>query len=433
MGRETSQDEAGAAAIMTVHLDEQLGGAPVQYREVQEHESQNFLSHFKNGIRYEAGGVSSGFTHVDRNAYEKRLFQVKGRRNIRVKQVDATVASMNKGDCFILDMGRDIYVYVGQNSKRVERLKATSAANLIRDQDLGGRARVHIVDESSTEDEVAQFFEKLGSGSPTEVPDESAGGDDQEFEANQEKTVALYRVSDESGKLEVTKVASKPLRQSALDTNDCFILDTTDSNIYVWIGKQCNALERGEAMDRAQQFLINEHYPSWTQVQRVVEGAEPSTFQQYFQTWRLPSQSHSRLIRSVEEDDFSLLKSEGEAPEFMPDDGSGEVEVYRVENLRLVPVNPKNYGRFFGGDSYVIKYHYDNKYIFYLWQGKNSSVNEKAASAIHALRLDDKVGGTSTQIWLMQDHENKHFLHIFKGTRCETIMWAVLIIIFQVT
>lgn len=117
----------------------------MQYREVQEHESQVFLSHFKNGVRYLPGGVNSGFTHVDRNAFEKRLFQVKGKRNIRVKQVDATIASMNKGDCFILDVGRDIYVYVGQKSKRVERLKAISAANTIRDQDHGGRSRVHII------------------------------------------------------------------------------------------------------------------------------------------------------------------------------------------------------------------------------------------------------------------------------------------------
>lgn len=32
------------------------------------------------------GGVASGFTHVD-NTAEKKLFQVKGKKNIRVKQV----------------------------------------------------------------------------------------------------------------------------------------------------------------------------------------------------------------------------------------------------------------------------------------------------------------------------------------------------------
>jgi gelsolin len=150
LGLETTQDEAGAAAIYTVQLDDQLNGAPVQYREVQEQESQKFLDYFKNpAIRYLSGGVASGFKHVETNASgEKRLFQVKGKKNVRVRQVDFTVGSMNKGDCFILDAGREIYVYVGKNAKRIEKMKATSMANQIRDQDHNGRSAVHLVGES---------------------------------------------------------------------------------------------------------------------------------------------------------------------------------------------------------------------------------------------------------------------------------------------
>ena len=33
------------------------------------------------------GGVASGFKHVDPNHYEKKLLQIKGKRNIRVRQV----------------------------------------------------------------------------------------------------------------------------------------------------------------------------------------------------------------------------------------------------------------------------------------------------------------------------------------------------------
>lgn len=135
---------------MTVQLDDLLNGAPIQHREVQDHESQMFLGYYKNGIRYLPGGVASGFNQVETNAAgDKRLFHVKGKKNIRVRQVNLSVSSMNKGDCFILDMGREIYVWVGQASKRLEKMKAISAANQIRDQDHSGRASVHIVGEWS--------------------------------------------------------------------------------------------------------------------------------------------------------------------------------------------------------------------------------------------------------------------------------------------
>lgn len=52
---------------------------------------------------------------------------------------------MNKGDCFILDAGPNIYVWVGVKSGRVERLKAIQAATAVRDQDHGGRSKIHIL------------------------------------------------------------------------------------------------------------------------------------------------------------------------------------------------------------------------------------------------------------------------------------------------
>ncbi|PSN34433.1 Gelsolin, partial [Blattella germanica] len=372
LGKETSQDEAGAAAIMSVELDDSLGGAPVQHREVQEHESQLFLSHFKSGI---------GFHHVDPDAVEKKLFQVKGKRNVRVRQVNLDASSMNKGDCFILDAGKEIFVYMGQKSKRTERLKAISAANQIRDQDHAGRAQA---------------------------------------------IVTLYRVSDATGEMTMNKVGEKPLNQDMLNTSDCYILDTVTSGIFVWIGKQCTKEEKVEAMKRAQKFLITNSYPAWTKIQRIVEGGEPSTFKQYFSGWRETEDQ----IASMPEPDFdpsslhagkirALAKSGGKAFGFMPDDGSGSVEIFRIENFELAPVDPSTNGMFFGGDSYIIKYTYEKNgresYIIYFWQGRDSTQDERAASAIHAVRMDDELGGKAVQVRVTQGNEPRHFLRIFKG------------------
>ena len=52
LGSQTSQDEAGVAAYKTVELDDSLGGAPVQHREVQNLESKLFISYFPKGVQY---------------------------------------------------------------------------------------------------------------------------------------------------------------------------------------------------------------------------------------------------------------------------------------------------------------------------------------------------------------------------------------------
>lgn len=173
-----------------------------------------------SGVRYQSGGVASGFQQVTTNAEgEKRLFQVKGKRNVRVRQVALSVSSMNKGDCFILDAGRDIHVYVGTNAKRVEKLKAISAANQIRDQDHNGRATVHILDEFSTFGDQEEFFNVLGSGSPDSVPEENADEEDGAFETNDAAAVTLYKVSDAGGSLKVEPISTRPLRQEMLNTD----------------------------------------------------------------------------------------------------------------------------------------------------------------------------------------------------------------------
>lgn len=43
-------DEQGGAAIYVAQLDDYLGGAPLQHREVQGNESMLFRSYFKKGL-----------------------------------------------------------------------------------------------------------------------------------------------------------------------------------------------------------------------------------------------------------------------------------------------------------------------------------------------------------------------------------------------
>uniref|UniRef100_A0A1A9WIF6 Gelsolin-like domain-containing protein n=1 Tax=Glossina brevipalpis TaxID=37001 RepID=A0A1A9WIF6_9MUSC len=439
LGSETSVDEAGAAAILTVQLDDLLNGGPVQHREVQDHESQLFLSYFKNGVRYEQGGIATSFKHVEINAQgEKRLFQVKGKRNVRVRQVNLSISSMNKGDCFILDAGNEIYVYVGAQAKRVEKLKAISAANQIRDQDHNGRARVHIIDEFSTDADKENFFNILGSGSPGQVPDESTAEEDGVFETTDANSVTLYKVSDASGSLKIDPISQKPLRQEMLNTQDCFILDT-GSGIYVWVGRGATQKEKTDSLTKAQEFLRSKKYPAWTQIHRIVEGAESAPFKQYFATWRDAGMSHTRLVRSAlgYDSDYSesdlddvdsvlknLKEKGGHAIGFMPDNGQNELSeitvyssVYGTNDVEKQMVSYEEPMPLKGQNAYVITYTYQDKNdetgkLIYVWEGvKAGNANDYAFEDALSLASEEN----AILVRTVQNHEPRHFLKMFKG------------------
>lgn len=273
----------------------------------------------------------------------------------------------------------------------------------------------------------------LGSGSASRVPDESTSEDDEAFEKAEERLTTLYTVSDASGALKVDPIATKPLKQEMLNTNDCFILDT-GSGIYVWIGKKATEQEKKQGMSRAQGFLTSKKYPAWTKISRTVEGAESAPFKQYFATWKDHGASHHRLVRaaydmdsdSIASDDLDvsnfhkLKKAGGRALGFMPDNGEGDAEVFRVENFALVPVDVGNYGFFFSGDSYVIKYEYRNKrgghgFVIYYWQGLHSSIDEKASSAMLTTKMVNELQGKAMSVRVVEGFEPRHLLKIFKG------------------
>ena len=115
-----------------------------------------------------------------------------------------------------------------------------------------------------------------------------------------------------------------------------------------------------------------------------------------------------------------LARSAGAAIGFMPDDSKGAKEIFRIEDFELRPVEQDKYGMFFAGDSYVIKYSYEQDghgpgHIIYFWQGSQSTQDEKAASAINAVKLDDDLEGQGIQVRVVQGREPRHFIKMFDG------------------
>ena len=128
---------------MSAALDEHLGGRPVQYRELQGQESNEFLQLFKNGVHYDSGGVASGFTKVEAEKHVTRLLHIRGTRGVRVAEVPVKVASLNHGDCFVLDDGYELFQWNGKGASAVEKAKALDVTMSIKSEQRKGKAMVH--------------------------------------------------------------------------------------------------------------------------------------------------------------------------------------------------------------------------------------------------------------------------------------------------
>jgi len=272
LGNETTQDEAGTAAYKTVELDDHLGGAPVQHREVQGFESEQFLHYFKDGLFILQGGVASGFHHVKPEEYQPRLLQIFGNKFVKVIQVPLSHASLNSGDNFILDGGLHIWQWNGKHSAVREKAKAAQLTHAIHDE-REGRPKVHVIEEGNEE---ADFWKAVGgqgpiaASAPEPVAHDKHGG-----------KKSLHRLSDASGKFSFTEVAAGKISRKLLDSKDVFILDT-GHEVFAWVGLGASVGERSKALQFAQDYVHQSGKEPHTPVVKVLEGAENELFELAF-------------------------------------------------------------------------------------------------------------------------------------------------------
>ncbi|XP_069792340.1 villin-1-like [Narcine bancroftii] len=429
IGKDSTQDEQASAAIYTAQMDDFLGGMAVQHREVQRYESQTFKGYFKKGFIYKRGGVATGLKHVESNSYNvQRLLHVKGRKNIQAGEVEMSWRSFNQGDVFLLDLGKLIVQWNGPLSNHMERLKAMQLAKDIRDRERGGRGQIAVVDgHSESESQQLMNLMKFMLGEKVEI---KAAIPDELVDQHQKRAVKLYRVMDSEGKLVVQEVASRPLTQDLLNSDECYIVDQGGVKIFVWKGKKASQHERESALIRAMSFVTAKGYATHMNIEVENEGAESALFKQLFQRWTVKHQSvglgrtHSvGKIAKVEQVKFDALEMHANptlaAHERMVDDGSGDVEEWRVEAEELVPVEKKWHGLFYSKECYLIMYTYmvnrKPHYILYIWQGSHASQAEITASAYQAIIVDQQYNGEAVQIRVTMGKEPKHLMAIFKG------------------
>uniref|UniRef100_A0A8B9QDK6 Villin like n=1 Tax=Apteryx owenii TaxID=8824 RepID=A0A8B9QDK6_APTOW len=420
IGKDSSQDEQGAVALYVIQMDDALGGNPVQHREVQGHESETFQSYFRNGIIYKKGGVASGFKHVETNMYNiKRLLHVKGKKHISATEVELSWNSFNKGDVFLLDLGKVLIQWNGPSCSIAERSRGLALARSIRDSERGGRAQIGIIDNEKDSPDLMQIMNMVLGERRGELQD-----------AIPDTKADELQKANKDNDLVVQEIATRPLTQDLLQHEDCHILDQGGFKIYVWRGKLSSKEEKKTAFSRALGFIQAKGYPPSTNIEVINDGAESAMFKQLFQKWTEKDETQglgkvytTGKIAKVEQVKFDTTqlhaRPELAAEQRMVDDASGDVEVWRIEDLHMQPVDPKKYGQFYGGDCYLVLYTYLRSgrphYVLYMWQGRHASVDEITACALNAVELDKKHGDEAVQVRVTMGKEPSHFLAIFKG------------------
>jgi gelsolin len=249
IGSHSSQDEYGTAAYKTVELDTFLDDKPVQHREVQGHESEQFLSYFKNGISIMEGGAETGFRHVKPTEYKPRLLHFSGaKKTVVVKEVPLARARVHSDDVFILDLGMTLYQWNGSGSNKDERFKAMQYLNNLK-SDRGNAQSETLEEDSTPKDHI--FYTTL---TEQDVPDQPFDHADTPGEK------VLSKVSDAAGHVKITEVKKGSVSKGDFDTKDVFILDV-GNQCFVWVGHDASPTEKQNGLGYAHSHLMKTSHP----------------------------------------------------------------------------------------------------------------------------------------------------------------------------
>ncbi|CAF1893076.1 unnamed protein product [Brassica oleracea] len=386
LGKDSSQDEAGAVAIMTVELDSALGGRAVQYREVQGHETEKFLSYFKPCIIPQEGGVASGFNHVKPEKHQTRLYICKGKHVVRVPFARST---LNHDDVFILDTESKIFQFSGSNSSIQERAKALEVVQYIKDTYHDGKCDIAAVEDGRlmADAEAGEFWGLFGGFAP--LPKKSALRDHQTAESD-----GLKLSSVEKG--QTKPIEAESLQKELLDTNKCYILDC-GLELFVWKGRQTSIDQRKSASKAAEELFRSSVRPKSNLVS-VMEGFETVMFRSKFDSWPATSAvaepQHGRgkvaaLLQRRGVNVQGLVKTSSSSSKDEPKpyiDGTGNLQVvWRINREEKIPLEAAEQSKFYSGDCYIFQYSYPGEdreeSLVGTWLGKQS-VEEERASAI---------------------------------------------------
>ncbi|KAL1359323.1 hypothetical protein HN51_004625 [Arachis hypogaea] len=414
LGKDTSQDEAGAAAIKTVELDAALGGRAVQYREVQGHETEKFLSYFKPCIIPLEGGVASGFKHTEAEKHKTRLFVCRGKHVVHVKEVPFARSSLNHDDIFVLDTESKIFQFNGSNSSIQERAKALEVVQYIKDTYHEGKCEVAAIEDGKlmADPETGEFWGFFGGFAP--LPRKTVGEDEKPADSRPPKLLCV-----EKGQAELVETDS--LKRELLDTNKCYILDC-GLEVFVWMGRNTSLDERKSASGVADD-LVSGTDKLKPQIIRIIEGFETVMFRSKFDSWpqitdvTVSEDGRGKVAALLKRQGVNvkgLLKADTVKEEPQPYiDCTGHLQVWRVNGQEKILLQASDQSKFYSGDCYIFQYTYPGEdkedCLIGTWIGKNSVEEDRASANSLASKMVESMKFLASQARIYEGNEPIQF------------------------
>ncbi|CAL5039770.1 unnamed protein product [Urochloa decumbens] len=422
LGKDTSQDEAGTAAIKTVELDAALGGRAVQYREVQGNETEKFLSYFKPCIIPEEGGVASGFRHAEVNEREHktRLFVCRGKHTVHVKEVPFARSSLNHDDIFILDTKSKIFQFNGSNSSIQERAKALEVVQYLKDTNHEGKCEVAAVEDGKlmADADAGEFWGLFGGFAP--LPRKTFSELNGKDSASTSKLLCI-------NKGQVAPINCETLTRELLDSTKCYLLDC-GSEIYAWMGRETTLEERKRAGSAAEELLREGNRPK-SHIIRLMEGFETVVFRSKFDKWPkkadavVSDESRGKVAALLKRQGFNFKSPAKAAPvkqEPQPQiDCTGNLQVWRVNGSEKTFLSFSEQCKFYSGDCYIFQYTYPgengDECLIGTWFGKKSVQEERSAATSLADKMIESLKFQAVLVRVYEGKEPIEFFPIFQN------------------
>ncbi|MFW9978455.1 MAG: hypothetical protein ACFFEJ_10275 [Candidatus Thorarchaeota archaeon] len=191
---------------------------------------------------------------------EPVVFHIQKGNLVKMKDPGA----FGRGDCYLVDAGVKIYIWIGPNSSVDEKFLAAAEA-VFKDTARKGHADIDHIDGGQEPEAFKALFDDF------RLTDEDTEGilKKVHLETHEFKLWRVHHEGDE------TFFAEVPLERSSLKSDDVFVLDTWE-DIFVWRGKGASAREKFDGTMIARRY--DAERVGVQEIELIEEGQEPDEF-----------------------------------------------------------------------------------------------------------------------------------------------------------